>query len=111
MPQERIYTDQCPKPIMGFQDLHQQLLETIPYNIKILPFPLFINPFHYWSSQEQPTGNVTLFLERPKAAKQAETIFETVLPLSGDICLPFVLITSDKENSNESKFYGVRHRF
>ena len=33
------------------------------------------------SCQEGPTGNVTLFLERPKAAKQTETIFETLCSL------------------------------
>ena len=26
MPQERTYTDQCPEPIMGFQDLGQYTL-------------------------------------------------------------------------------------
>ena len=50
----------------------------------ILSLYLFVSnfklckPFHYWSGQKRPAGNVTLFLERPKAAKQTETIFETL---------------------------------
>ena len=45
MPQERTCTDECPEPIMGFQDLHptvSRIWESIPYNIKNLPFPSFI---------------------------------------------------------------------
>ena len=32
-------------------------------------------PFHYWSGQKRPAGNVTLFIERPKAAKNRPRLF------------------------------------
>ena len=43
MPQERIYTEQCPEPIMGFKDVHQQLLKFGKIYLIILKLYLFLH--------------------------------------------------------------------